>query len=134
MNMKKLLVLLVLLLAFGSVANAQQFIQSQTLTSTAAATNYGAMQQNSNVVTHVLTWTAAAGTGRDFILYTSAPVLVRFHFVVESRTCTNVHDDRFIRDYRGVHVCSGHDYGGYANRERNVGVYVSWVYQSAEHR
>lgn len=61
--MKKLLVVLSLLLCCASYANAQQFVQSQTLTNTATATNYGLMQQNSNVVTHVLNWVAAAGTG-----------------------------------------------------------------------
>jgi hypothetical protein len=91
MNIKKLLAVLVLLLGFGTVANAQQFIQSQTLTNTAVATNYGLMQQNSNVVTHVLNWVAAAGTGAISsctLQLQSAPDGVSWSSLGLAQTCT----------------------------------------------
>lgn len=89
--MKRFFTLLVLLFCCASYANAQQFIQSQTLTNTAVATNYGLMQQNSNIVTHVLTWTAAAGTGAISsctLQLQSSPDAVSWSSLGLAQTCT----------------------------------------------
>jgi hypothetical protein len=91
--MKKLLVLLALLFAFSyaQTALAQQYVQSTTLTSAAVATNYGLMQQNATVVTHVLTWTAVPGTGSVAsctIQLQSAPDGVTWSSLGLAQTCT----------------------------------------------
>ena len=45
-------------------ASAQQYVPiADAYEHCAKATNYGGMKQNSNVITHILTWTSNAGTG-----------------------------------------------------------------------
>jgi len=91
--MKKFLflVLPLLLLGFAPRAAAQQYIQSQTLTNTAVATNYGPLFENSNVLVHVLTWTTTPGTGTVSactIQIQSAPDGVTWTNLANAQSCT----------------------------------------------
>jgi len=93
--MKKLLVLPILLALslFAHPAQAQQFVQSITLTSANSTTlALGSMTQNSGVLSHVLTWTATAGTGSIStctVQLQTAPDNATWTNVGAAQTCTS---------------------------------------------
>jgi hypothetical protein len=95
MNMRKLLVLLTLLasLTIAQRASAQQYVQSITLTSANSTTlALGTMVQNSNVQSHVLTWTATPGTGSIStctVQLQTAPDNATWTNVGAAQTCTS---------------------------------------------
>lgn len=93
--MRKLLALasLLVLSLIARPAYAQQYVQSITLTSANNATlALGSMTQNSGVLSHVLTWTATAGTGSIStctVQLQTAPDNVVWTNVGAAQTCTS---------------------------------------------